>query len=137
MYKVHGLRQFLKLYNLHKEKEIKEEDLHWGEEIEYHLYVFDEETKKVRLACDADEIIQKFGEYSELLENFKDVGSVTDQDTNLFSFEEGEKPKMEEPTFKLLPEFGNFMIEAVPLDPYGAYQQPEQLLKCQASIESR
>ena len=57
MYNVHGLRQFLRLYNIHKDREIEEKDLHWGEEIEYHLYTFDDEGKRVRLACDADDIM--------------------------------------------------------------------------------
>ena len=29
------------------------------------------------------------------------------------------------PDFKLMPEFGNWMIEAVPTDPYGAYSDPD------------
>ena len=50
----------------------------------------------------------------------------------MFSFNEGENelPPLPEPDFKLLPEFTNFMIEAVPLEPYGAYQDGVQLLKC-------
>lgn len=35
---------------------------------------------------------------------------------------------IEKPDFKLMPEFGNWMIEAVPTDPYGAYSDPDQLL---------
>jgi|LakMenE18May11ns_1017448.scaffolds.fasta_scaffold8491940_1 hypothetical protein len=34
-YKRHGLMQFCKLYSVHKDRQIKKEDLHWGEEIEY------------------------------------------------------------------------------------------------------
>jgi hypothetical protein len=32
---------------------------------------------------------------------------------------------MEPADFKLLPEFGNWMIEAVPNQPYGSYIDPE------------
>ena len=35
------------------------------------------------------------------------------------------------PDFKLMPEFGNWMIEAVPTDPYGSYQNADDLLACQ------
>ena len=41
------------------------------------------------------------------------------------------------PDFKLLPEFGNWMIEAVPAEPYGAYSNPDQLLACKQKIENR
>ena len=43
----------------------------------------------------------------------------------------------EKPDFKLLPEFGNWMIEAVPTDPYGAYSDPDQLLSCAEKISRR
>ena len=47
MYKRHGLMQFVKLFNIHKDRQIDAADLHWGEEIEYHLYKFDEQKKSV------------------------------------------------------------------------------------------
>jgi len=37
----------------------------------------------------------------------------------------------------LLPEFGNWMIEAVPEAPYGNYQDPSQLLSCYEKIIKR
>ena len=43
-YKKHGLAQFLKIYNAHKDREINRENLHWGEEIEYSLFYFDVNT---------------------------------------------------------------------------------------------
>ena len=46
-YKVHGMLQFLKLYSLHKDKRIPADQLHWGEEIEYHLYQIDEKEHRV------------------------------------------------------------------------------------------
>lgn len=36
--------------------------------------------------------------------------------------------------FKLMPEFGNWMIEAVPNQPYGTYADPAQLLSSYAKI---
>ena len=59
-YKKHGLMQFVKLYNIHKDRQIAEKDLHWGEEIEYHLYKFDEATRSVKLSCDGNAIIDEF-----------------------------------------------------------------------------
>ena len=41
------------------------------------------------------------------------------------------------PDFKLMPEFGNWMIEAVPTDPYGSYMNADDLLACQSKIANR
>lgn len=129
LYRAHGILQFMKLYNVHKDREIAPEDLHWGEEIEYKLYKFDEEGKKVLLSCDADDIITDFTTQAQVFETFSDneeeskaIAELTDQ---------------EKPDFKLLPEFGNWMIEAVPTDPYGAYSDPSQLLQCGEKIARR
>ena len=138
MYKVHGLLQFMKLYNIHKDRQIEEKDLHWGEEIEYHTYAFDEDNKKVRLVCDADDVIEKFSQYQNLLDSFKnDDQNKDDVDIGLFGFNDDERTDLGEPDFKLLPEFGNFMIEAVPLEPYGSYSDPNELLKCEQKISNR
>ena len=50
----------MKLFNIHKDRQIKEADLHWGEEIEYHIYKFDEKGQSVKLACDGNLIIEEF-----------------------------------------------------------------------------
>lgn len=60
IYKIHGLLQFIKSYEAHKDKQIEVENLHWGDEIEYHLYLLDKEGKSVQMACDADHIVEKF-----------------------------------------------------------------------------
>lgn len=62
--------------------------MHWGEEVEYSMFYFDNDKKRVQMACDASKIIPSFNE------EFKD-------DENAHSF-------------TLLPEYGNWMIEAVP-----------------------
>jgi hypothetical protein len=59
-YKRHGLMQFVKLFNIHKDRFIPRDGLHWGEEIEYSLYNVDDEGKSVRLAIDADDIMKSF-----------------------------------------------------------------------------
>ena len=40
--KMHGVMQFVNLYNIHKDRQINAAKLHWGEEIEYALYAFDD-----------------------------------------------------------------------------------------------
>ena len=60
LYRAHGILQFMKIYNVHKDRQIAPENLHWGEEIEYKLYKFDDQNQKVQLSCDADDIIQDF-----------------------------------------------------------------------------
>jgi len=52
--------QFLKLYKIHKDREIAPEELHWGEEIEYKLYAFDVEEKRVKMSCDAHDVMTAF-----------------------------------------------------------------------------
>ena len=52
-YKKAGLLQYVQLYKRHKDRFIQAEHLHWGEEIEYQLYSFDEESNFVMLSCDA------------------------------------------------------------------------------------
>lgn len=60
LYRAHGILQFMKLYNVHKDREIAPENLHWGEEIEYKLYKFDRENRDVKLTCIAANVINEF-----------------------------------------------------------------------------
>lgn len=108
-----GIMQFVKLFNIHKDRQIKKEDLHWGEEIEYHLYSFNDEAKRCQLSCDADDILTEF---NSALEELKEE---------------------DKPEFNLMPEFGSWMLEAVPSSPYGAYSDPEHLLSCFDKICNR
>lgn len=64
-YNMLGLMQFANLYNIHKPRQIEAKNLHWGEEIEYHLYHLDPKTKMAKLSCDAVDIMAKFLELSE------------------------------------------------------------------------
>ena len=66
---MHGLMQFVKLYKKHVNRQIDAADLHWGEEIEYKLYKFDEENQRVLLSCDADDIITDFAMKAALFDN--------------------------------------------------------------------
>ena len=70
LYRMHGLMQFVKLYKKHVNRQIDAADLHWGEEIEYHMYAFDDEHNTVKLSCDGDDIIQEFTNMEEGLAEF-------------------------------------------------------------------
>ena len=129
LYRAHGIMQFMKLYNVHKDRQIAPQDLHWGEEIEYKLYKFDDENQKVMLSCDAADIMADFDTQMQVFETFSETAEEQIAIEDLTD--------LEKPDFKLLPEFGNWMIEAVPTNPYGAYQDPSELLACVDQIANR
>ena len=115
--------------------------MHWGEEIEYHLYDFDESQKKVRHATDADDQIRKFGELVDLINTFDENEDPLDihqpcEGLEIFGFGTS-CAEFKRPEFLLMPEFTNFMIEAVPNKPYGAYSDPDQLLACHQAMIDR
>lgn len=62
IYKKHGLAQFLKIYDAHKNMFTKREDLRWGEEVEYSLFYFDVNATSVKLMNDGFRLIQEFNE---------------------------------------------------------------------------
>ena len=62
------------------------------------MYQDEDEKRRVKLSCDASDILFEFN---------KDYATMPDK-----------------PDFKLLPEFGNWMIEAVPSAPYGSCADP-------------
>lgn len=68
--KMHGVMQFVNLYKIHKDRQINASDLHWGEEIEYALYSFDDKKKQVKLSCDADDVIEEFNAMSDQQRSF-------------------------------------------------------------------
>ena len=49
-----GVRQFISTYN--RVKDLKGDELLWGDEIEYGVFRLDPETKKVRLSLRAKEV---------------------------------------------------------------------------------
>ena len=59
-YKKAGLIQFKNLFNKHKSQKIEEKNLHWGEEIEYHIFSFREKDDMVLISCDAPAILEKY-----------------------------------------------------------------------------
>lgn len=108
-YKKHGLNQFVSIYNAHKERSIPLRDLKWGEEMEYQLYVIDEEKKSILLSNRGPELIQVFN--SSKLANTSDI--------------------------ILMPEFGGWMIEAVPSKPYNSIIDASELLSCEEKLHHR
>ena len=49
-----GVRQFISTYK--RVKDLKGDELLWGDEVEYGIFVLDEENKKIRLSLRAKEV---------------------------------------------------------------------------------
>lgn len=110
-YKERGLLEFLEIYRAHAGKLRERRDLHWGEELEYTLFHIDEQRRKVQLTNSAFDLIHAFNELQE---------------------HKGESHEID-----LHPEFGNWMVEAVPSKPYGAYEDLRDLLTCNEKLKKR
>ena len=112
-YKRHGLKQFASIYRAHKDKTIPLYQLKWGEEMEYMLHVQptleDGTTGRYKLSNRGPELIQTFNKSATAAES----GVV------------------------LMPEFGGWMIEAVPTEPYKSTIEAEQLLSCFKKLQIR
>lgn len=61
-YKQRGLLEFIEIHKAHAEKHRERRDLHWGEELEYTLFHFDEKAHRVQLTNSAYDLIQDFNE---------------------------------------------------------------------------
>eukprot|EP00347_Sterkiella_histriomuscorum_P009710 403340177 len=107
-YKQHGLIQFVHIYNAHKNRDITCSKLHCGEELEYSIVQFDHDAKRVYLSTEGYDLIQEFHE------KYPDHPDIT-----------------------LHPEFGNWMVEAVPTEPYGSPCKIQELLSCLPKLTSR
>ncbi|CAL9687977.1 unnamed protein product [Knipowitschia caucasica] len=87
----HGIIQFLNIYN--KVKDRQKDVLKWGDEVEYMLMEWDNNNEKVRLVLRTAEILETLQE-------------------------QGEKINPNHPTL-WRPEYGSYMIEGTPGQPYG------------------
>ncbi|XP_014724971.1 PREDICTED: glutamate--cysteine ligase catalytic subunit isoform X3 [Sturnus vulgaris] len=87
----HGILQFLHIYRALRDRH--KDVLKWGDEVEYMLVKFDHENKKVRLILCGEEVLQTLQE-------------------------KGEKVNPNHPTL-WRPEYGSYMIEGTPGQPYG------------------
>mmetsp|Transcript_9920 Transcript_9920/g.36987 ORF Transcript_9920/g.36987 Transcript_9920/m.36987 type:complete len:708 (-) Transcript_9920:70-2193(-) len=98
--KNHGVLQFLSNYK--KNRDRQDEQLKWGDEIEYILVKADSQQKKALLSLTTDKLLKI------LSDNEKQYEST------------GRDPDMEEPIGSWKPEYGKFMIESTPYKPYGS-----------------
>uniref|UniRef100_A0A5F8GGB7 Glutamate--cysteine ligase n=1 Tax=Monodelphis domestica TaxID=13616 RepID=A0A5F8GGB7_MONDO len=87
----HGILQFLHIY--HAVKERHKDVLKWGDEVEYMLVSFDHQNKKARVVLNGEEILEALQE-------------------------KGERKNPNHPTL-WRPEYGSYMIEGTPGQPYG------------------
>lgn len=89
-----GVRQFVSTYN--RVKDLKGDELLWGDEIEYGVFHVDPDNKKIKLSLRAkeimDELNRKESVYSQVVEGCNWV-----------------------------PEYGAWMVEATPNRPYTGY----------------
>ncbi|EST04595.1 Glutamate-cysteine ligase catalytic subunit [Kalmanozyma brasiliensis GHG001] len=109
----HGIEQFLSLWNQIKDR--RGDILLWGDEIEYIVVAFDEETQNAKLSLRQEEILK--------------VLSASDQETR----ESAPGLAGQIPTFH--PEFGRFMLESTPGSPYGA--SPKELRGVERNMRLR
>jgi len=89
-----GVRQFISTYN--RVKDLKGDELLWGEEVEYGIFHISPESKTVRLCLRAKEIMDQLNEQESMHEHLV----------------EG---------CHWVPEYGAWMIEATPRGPYTGY----------------
>jgi len=87
------------------------------------MYTFKEEDNRVSLSCDAVQIIQKF-----------DRPSVERNEDGLLPWEKDPEEQLD---FRLMPEFGQWMLEAIPANPYGPSMCPNELLSCFPKMKFR
>uniref|UniRef100_A0AAR2IUS7 Glutamate--cysteine ligase n=1 Tax=Pygocentrus nattereri TaxID=42514 RepID=A0AAR2IUS7_PYGNA len=87
----HGILQFLNIYN--KVKDRQKDVLKWGDEVEYMLVELDDKHEKVHLVLNGKEVLETLQE-------------------------KGEKINPNHPTL-WRPEYGSYMIEGTPGQPYG------------------
>ena len=109
VYKDHGINQVISLFKAHKNKVIPIQDLKWGEEMEYQIYLKDFKKHGLKLSNNGPELIQKFND-SKFAANSEVM---------------------------LMPEFGGWMIEAVPTKPYNSLIDPKELLSCEEKLHER
>uniref|UniRef100_A0A3B5Q9B4 Glutamate--cysteine ligase n=1 Tax=Xiphophorus maculatus TaxID=8083 RepID=A0A3B5Q9B4_XIPMA len=87
----HGIIQFLNIYN--KVKDRQRDVLKWGDEVEYMLVELDDNDEKVRLVLNGGDVLETLQE-------------------------QGENTNPNHPTL-WRPEYGSYMIEGTPGQPYG------------------
>eukprot|EP00948_MAST-09A_sp_MAST-9A-sp1_P002264 g2264.t1 len=103
----HGIEQFIETYNRVKGR--ANDVLLWGDEVEYHLVQFSPSERTVKIAISATDHLRKL--------------------------EEAEKVLQERSAISWHPEYGEWMIEGTPAQPYGNYVS--DLLKVEYNMSLR
>jgi hypothetical protein len=103
-----GVRQFISTYN--RVKDLKGDELLWGDEIEYGIFHIDNETKSIRLSLRAKEIMDTL--------NLR---------------EKAHEHRVEGCNW--VPEYGSWMVEATPKRPYNGYST--DLLRVERNMRLR
>jgi len=103
-----GVNQFISNYN--RVKGLKGDELLFGDEVEYGVFILDHEAKKVRLSLRAKEIMDELNK------------------------REAEHSSMNEGC-TWVPEYGSWMIEATPNRPYSGYTS--DLLRVERNMQLR
>jgi len=103
-----GVRQFISTYN--RVKDLKGDELLWGDEIEYGIFVLDEQNKKIRLSLRAKEVMDNLNA-NEKIHSYENEGC------------------------NWVPEYGAWMIEATPSRPYTGYST--DLLRVERNMRLR
>ncbi|KAJ5404721.1 hypothetical protein N7465_006005 [Penicillium sp. CMV-2018d] len=115
-----GIEQLLANWRRARGKE--RDALLWGDEVEYLVVALDDPTKKARLSLAQAEILKSLARDEELWKSGSGKGSETGD-------HDGEEP----PHFH--PEFGRFMLEATPGQPWGIGFK--DLLKVESNMKWR
>ena len=103
-----GVRQFVSTYN--RVKDLKGDELLWGDEVEYGIFILDPETKKIRLSLRAKEVMDE----------------LNDKEKEHLHRVEGAK---------WVPEYGGWMVESTPNRPYTGYTH--DLLRLERNMRLR
>jgi len=106
----HGVQQFINHYK--KNEPHSRNELMYGDELEYGIFKLNPETKTVQLSLRSHEIIAKL----QKKENEETEGSEFGK-------------------CKWVPEYGSFMVEAIPADPYGGFTS--DLRRVEANMRNR
>jgi len=103
-----GVRQFISTYN--RVKDLKGDELLFGDEVEYGVFILDHEKKKIRLSLRAKEIMDELNE-KERAHAHRSEGC------------------------KWVPEYGSWMVEATPNAPYRGFAN--DLLRVERNMRLR
>ena len=118
-----GVRQFIATYN--RVKDLKGDELLWGDEIEYGVFILDHENKKIRLSIRAKEVSSQPGAGAGaplLLFDFSNALWI--RFLQQIMDELNRKEKLNEQMVEgctWVPEYGAWMVEATPKRPYTGY----------------